>query len=240
MVTKDYASWVGHRFADAYSPEILMPVYESLLDLAAATERELGDMNPVDRIDIQSFIWVVGQNSAEDGTSVTTEVSGARTDTSKRVDWRRDMGGKEQLRQRFNRNFARWGIELPSGALSPGVVWFIVQRGWTIWTRFDIDDEDGRERLDYYAMHRMTNDRHVRMYADGEQEGLPAIWEFYGMPQGATAAGRKEARNKHIARNRAIEKMLEEKGFVMTDKAHPIARINRYLQTHSDEENGHH
>lgn len=99
-----------------------MPVYESLLDLAAATERELGDMNPVDRIDIQSFIWVVGQNSAEDGTSVMTEVSGARTDTSKRVDWRRDMGGKEQLRQRFNRNFARWGIELPSGALSPGVV----------------------------------------------------------------------------------------------------------------------
>ena len=67
-VMQDYASRVGHRFADDYSPEISMPVYESLLDLAAATERELGDMNPVDRIDIQSFIWVVGQYSAEDGT----------------------------------------------------------------------------------------------------------------------------------------------------------------------------
>ena len=66
MVTKDYASRVGHRFADDYSPEISMPVYESLLDLATATERELGDMNPADRIDVQSFIWVVGQYSAED------------------------------------------------------------------------------------------------------------------------------------------------------------------------------
>ena len=45
-----------------------MPVYESLLELAVATEIQLGDMKPVDRIDIQSFIWVVGQYTAEDGT----------------------------------------------------------------------------------------------------------------------------------------------------------------------------
>ena len=68
MATKDYASRVGHRFAYDYSPEISMPVYESVLDLAAATERELVAMNPVDRIDIQSFIWVVGQYSADDAT----------------------------------------------------------------------------------------------------------------------------------------------------------------------------
>lgn len=149
------------------------------------------------------------------------------------------MGGKEQLRQRFNSAFARWDIELPSDALSPGVIWLIVQRGWTIWTRFDIGDEDGRERLDYYAIHRMTNDRHVRMYADGEQEALPAISGCYRIPQGATVAEKKEARDKRIARNQAVEKLLEEKGFVMTDKAHPIARLNRYLQTHSDEEGCH-
>ena len=77
MVTKDYATRVGHRFAEDYSPEISMPVYESLLDLVDTTEQELGNMNPVDRIDIQSFIWVVGQHSAEDGTSVTAEMSGA-------------------------------------------------------------------------------------------------------------------------------------------------------------------
>ena len=59
MVTKDYASRVGHRFADDYSPEIGFSVYESLLDLAAATEWEIADLRPADRIDIQSFIWVV-------------------------------------------------------------------------------------------------------------------------------------------------------------------------------------
>ncbi len=110
------------------------------------------------------------------------------------------MGEKEQLRQRFNRAFARWGIVLPSDALSPGVIWFIVEEGWTIWTRIDIGDEDGRERLDYYAVHRMTNDRHVRMYADGEQEALPAMRPGLVIPHGATAA---EAWEQHYAYRRS-------------------------------------
>lgn len=59
-VTKDFAARVGHRFADEYEPRLLLPVYESLLDLVAKTERELAHMQPRDRIDIQSFIWVVG------------------------------------------------------------------------------------------------------------------------------------------------------------------------------------
>ena len=96
------------------------------------------------------------------------------------------MNDREQLRQRFNCVFANWKVELPADAMSPGVVWQIVQQGWTIWTRFDIDADDGREHLDYYAMHRMTNDRHVRLYADGDEEGLPAMAEGYVIPQGAT------------------------------------------------------
>ena len=75
------------------------------------------------------------------------------------------MNDREKLRQRFNRVFANWEIELPVNAVSPGVVWQIVQRGWTIWMRFDIGADDGREHLDYYAMHRMTNDGHVRPQA---------------------------------------------------------------------------
>lgn len=59
--TKDFASRVGHRFADDYEARLHLPVYESLLDLVARTERELADMRPRDRIDIQSFIWVVGE-----------------------------------------------------------------------------------------------------------------------------------------------------------------------------------
>lgn len=145
------------------------------------------------------------------------------------------MDDREQLRQHFNRAFARWEIKLPEKAMSPGVVWIIVKRGWTIWMRFDVDTEDGREHLDYYAMHRMTSDRHVRLYANGKEESLPAIGGLgYGYSQDATEAEKEAARDKYFARNQAVEKLLEEKGFVMTDQAHASARVNRYLQTHPD------
>ena len=142
------------------------------------------------------------------------------------------MDDREKLRQRFNRDFARWELELPFDAMSPGVVRLVVQRGWTIWTRFDIDPEDGREHLDYYAMHRMTNDRHVRLYADGEEESLPAMGWAYGYSEGASETEKEVARAKYHAHNQAVEKLLQEKGFAMTDQAHPSAQVNRYLQTH--------
>jgi len=59
--TKDFAARVGHAFVHHYTPALDMAVYDSLLDLAAQTEREIADLNPCDRIDVQSFIWVVGQ-----------------------------------------------------------------------------------------------------------------------------------------------------------------------------------
>ncbi|OAE45446.1 hypothetical protein [Agrobacterium tumefaciens] len=59
-VTKDFATRVGHRFAGEYEARLSFPVYESLLDLADKTERELVELAPRDRIDLQSFIWVIG------------------------------------------------------------------------------------------------------------------------------------------------------------------------------------
>ena len=144
------------------------------------------------------------------------------------------MDNREQLRQRFNHDFEHWGIELPVDAMSPGSVCLIVQRGWTIWTRFDIAAVDERERLDYYAMHRMTNDRHVRLYADGEEEILPALEEFYA--QGDTEEEERAARARFFAHNQAVDKLLEDKGFVMTDQAYTSARISRYLLTNPDVE----
>lgn len=58
--TRDFATRVGHRFAEDYEPPLRLAVYESLLDLVDRTASELADMAPRDRIDIQSFIWVVG------------------------------------------------------------------------------------------------------------------------------------------------------------------------------------
>ena len=82
----------------------------------------------------------------------------------------------------------------------------------------------------------MTEDRHVRLYADGEEEDLPTMAASYVIPQGAAEEEQEAARAKHFAYNEAVEKLLEEKGFVMTDQAHGGARINRYLQTQADTE----
>ncbi len=139
------------------------------------------------------------------------------------------MDDREKLRERFNRSFAHWDIELPIDALKPGVVWLIVQRGWTIWTKFETSTENGRPHIDYYATHRMTNDRHIRLYADGDTESLPTIVSGMTYPADATESVVKALEEEQASRNQAVEKLLEAKGFVMTADAHPSARINRYL-----------
>lgn len=58
--TKDFATRVGHPFASDYDATLEVDVYTSLLDLVQATEREISQLEPLDRIDVQSFIWVVG------------------------------------------------------------------------------------------------------------------------------------------------------------------------------------
>lgn len=68
-VTKDFAERVGHGFVYAYRAAIDMTVYDSLLDLVARTGQEIADLHPRDRIDVQSFIWVVGAYTEADATS---------------------------------------------------------------------------------------------------------------------------------------------------------------------------
>ena len=58
--TKDFAARVGHSLASLYHARLDYDVYACLLDLAKRTASELTDLAPRDRIDVQSFIWVVG------------------------------------------------------------------------------------------------------------------------------------------------------------------------------------
>ena len=70
QVTCDYAERVGHPFAHDNQSGLEVSVYESLLDLAARTRTLLEDQDPRDNIDIQSFIWVVGDyQPGKDGAS---------------------------------------------------------------------------------------------------------------------------------------------------------------------------
>ena len=60
VATKDYADRVGHEFAHRYTADINSDTYESLLDLARWTKKAIGELEPQDKIDVQSFIWIVG------------------------------------------------------------------------------------------------------------------------------------------------------------------------------------
>lgn len=64
--TRDFAERIGHRFAVDYSAEHQPAVFESLLDLADLTARAIAGLEPADRIDVQSFIWVVGRYTDAD------------------------------------------------------------------------------------------------------------------------------------------------------------------------------
>jgi hypothetical protein len=66
---KDFAQRVGHRFAHEYEPRLYLRVYESLRDLASRTAKEIADLKPRDRIDVQSFIWVVGNYKEGDAAT---------------------------------------------------------------------------------------------------------------------------------------------------------------------------
>lgn len=60
MVTQDFAARVGHSFVYDYSPSLDPEVYTSLLDLMAKANTAVSDLQPRDNIDLQSFVWVVG------------------------------------------------------------------------------------------------------------------------------------------------------------------------------------
>lgn len=125
----------------------------------------------------------------------------------------------------FNETFSHWEIRLPREAVEQHARGRIIQAGWAIWYLLGSDEKG--EYLDYYASHRMTGDRHVRIYADGTCEDLPAI-----------AAGRRRSDDPeedarldadYYAKNQEVSEMLERKGFGLKGNEPGGVQINRYL-----------
>ena len=78
VVTQDFADRVGHSFVQDYSAQLDGDVYESLLDLMGTTKRELATLHPRDNIDLQSFVWVVGQYEESDHTVASPSSENSR------------------------------------------------------------------------------------------------------------------------------------------------------------------
>jgi hypothetical protein len=109
---------------------------------------------------------------------------------------------------KFAETFEHWGFTIPRHHLERRTPGFISRKGWLVQYCFG-EDERGRY-LDYYGAHRMTDDWHVRIRADGTTEDLPSLGGgyFYARPE-----DEKEARRKAAERNRAVAQALVDKGF---------------------------
>jgi len=83
--------------------------------------------------------------------------------------------------------------------------------GWNI--RYLFGKDDRGDYLDFYATHRMTNDRHVRIYSTGETEYLPAILGMIIYPANASDKEKKEVKEKYLKHCQVVREMLKEKGF---------------------------
>ena len=132
----------------------------------------------------------------------------------------------------FNRRFEHWDIALPPEDVLHRRRGYIAKAGWAIWYLFGSDERG--EYLDYYSSHRMTDDTHMRIYADGTTEELPSIASFRIVSQDPIEDARLEA--EYFARNQEVARMLEEKGFGMTGGEPGGVAINRYLHLNPADE----
>ncbi len=131
----------------------------------------------------------------------------------------------DKIIEQFNRDFAHWGIRLPLDAVREKGRGKIIKAGWAIWYRFGVGSKG--EYLDYYSAHRMTDDRHTRVYEDGQIENLPTIISMYRVTDDPEENSRIRA--EFYAKNQEIAAMLAEKGFGISGEEPGAIQINRFL-----------
>jgi len=147
------------------------------------------------------------------GVGPTNRGSGEQRPTSAHTTHCAHAGEGEMttIQRAFAEYFRNWSITLPNDVVQHHEPGEIRSHGWRIQYQFGIG-EDG-EFLDFYASHRMTNDRHVRLYESGHTEDLPAYHDMIVYPAGATADQERAAREAYERHNRDVARELKRKGF---------------------------
>jgi tetratricopeptide (TPR) repeat protein len=120
-----------------------------------------------------------------------------------------ELGYTGYIENTFAEHFAHWKITLPQEDLNDRCSGHIFQAGWLIQYCFGKDDTCGY--MDYYATHRMTNDRHVRIYANGREEQLPAFISW--CPTGDDPVKAKQLTDECYRQDYEVVMMLLDKGF---------------------------
>lgn len=117
----------------------------------------------------------------------------------------------KEIEKIFNKAFATWNITLPPEALETRQRGELHGAGW--WIRYLFGHDERGDYLDFYATHRMTNERHKRIYATGEEVTLESPLEFMVFPAGSTEEEQEKIRERYFAENRRIYADLAKKGF---------------------------
>ena len=110
-----------------------------------------------------------------------------------------------KIKEIFNQRFQRWDIHLPEEDLHQRRKGQIQAQGWTI--NYCFDSENGREYLEYFASHRMTNDTLNRIYEDVTTELVGYCQEFY-------LADDSRAEEAYLEHNRNFYRMVREAGLL--------------------------
>lgn len=117
-----------------------------------------------------------------------------------------------KIQRVFAQEFEHWGIAIPDDALFQRRKGSISKGGWQI--NYIVDRDDKGLYLEYYACHRMTNDRHVKIYQDGTRQELDAPQEFYVFHD--SIHGDKEKKEKeYYEHNRRVYEELKRKGLLL-------------------------
>lgn len=130
-------------------------------------------------------------------------------------------GTTTEISKKFAEYFANWKIELPPGAEAAGDRGTIFKAGWTINYLFGTE---GEKYLEFYATHRMTNDRRHRIYESGRLESPDAIQEMY-IYDPKFPGSEEEAKRRYMERNQRVAEELRQLGL------YPEGDINAYLRT---------
>ena len=108
----------------------------------------------------------------------------------------------------FAEDFDNWDIQLPHDVTALKQPGEVSKAGWRIRYVF------GEDYLDYYAEHRMTNPRHMRIHSDGRRESLEAPMEWYVIPEDADESTSQQAKEEFYAHNRRVYSELRSKGLM--------------------------
>jgi hypothetical protein len=115
------------------------------------------------------------------------------------------------IKQVFDESYLPWNVVFPKEKIDKRESGVIETHGWLIQYCFGVEAD--KEYLDVYASHIMTNDRHYRIYDDGEIKGLPAIDEAYSYGKDDTDEMKKTRKEKFYKHNRDVAHELIKKGF---------------------------